>query len=290
MMSDNKPVAVVTGSSRGAGKGIALALGRHGCTVYVTGRSRKAGDSPLPGTIYATADEVTTAGGRGIPMCVDHGDDEQVKLLFDQVMEDQGRLDILVNNAFAAHDEMTTGGVFWEKPLDLVDMWTVGLRGSYVCSYHAAAIFAKQQHGLIVFTSASGSQHYAFGPAYGVHKAGVDKMAADVAVDLRSHNVASVSIWMGALLTERMQSMMKYQPELFENLKPEDMESPEFTGHVIWGIYNDPELMTLSGKTLIGAEMAVKYGIKDKGGRQPPSCRDHGGVHPHEQHPAIVGF
>src|SRR3974390_2947056 len=113
----SKPVVVVTGASRGAGRGIAIALGSHGCTVYVTGRSEKAGDASFPGTIYETADAVTAAGGRGIAVRVDHGDDTQVKSLFDQVQREQGRLDILVNNAFATHDQLPTSANFWEKPL-----------------------------------------------------------------------------------------------------------------------------------------------------------------------------
>lgn len=284
-MTANKPVAVVTGASRGAGRGIAIALGCHGCTVYVTGRSRTNAGAPLPGTIYETAEAVSAAGGVGIPVCVDHGNDDEVEALFDQVRRDQGRIDILVNNAFAAHDQMIGEGRFWEKPLDLVDMWKVGLRGSYVSAYYGAKLLSEQGRGLMVFTSAGGARHYVFGPAYGVHKAGLDKMANDMAVDLRSVNVASVSIWMGALLTERIQSMFQGDPEKYKHLKPENMETPEFTGHLIWALYNDPDLMSLSGKTLIGAEVAVRYGIKDDGGRQPPSYRDKYGVFPIDQHP-----
>jgi len=287
-MAENKVVAVVAGASRGAGKGIAIALGSYGCTVYVTGRSQKTGDAPLPGTIYETAEAVTAAGGEGIAVCVDHSNDAQVKALFDQVTREQGKLDILVNNAFAAHDEMTTPGTFWEKPLDLVGMWDVGLRGSYVSSYYAAPIFAEQKHGLIIFTSAPGSRHYVFGPTYGVHKAGLDKMAADIAVDFGDYNVACLSVWMGALMTERLLSMMENEPEKYTFLTEDNMETPEFTGHVIWGMFNDQELLELSGKTVIGAEMAVKYGIKDKGGRQPPSYRESHGVTPGEQHPYVI--
>jgi NAD(P)-dependent dehydrogenase (short-subunit alcohol dehydrogenase family) len=287
-MTDNKTVAVVTGASRGAGRGIAVALGSHGCTVYVTGRTRNTGDAPLPGTIYETADAVTAAGGEGIAVCVDHGDDRQVQALFEQVVEEQGRLEILVNNAFAAHDEMTTPGNFWEKPLELVEMWQVGLRGAYVASYYAAPIFARQKHGLMIFTSAPGSKHYVFGPAYGVHKAGLDKMAADMAVDLKEYDVACVSIWMGALMTERMQSMMEAEPQKYKHLTLDNMETPEFTGHIVWSLYRDPDLMELSGKTVIGAEMAVKYSIRDEGGRQPPSYRERYGVTPGEQHPFTI--
>ncbi len=287
-MSENKVVAVVTGSSRGAGRGIAIALGSHGCTVYVTGRSQKTGDAPLPGTIYETADAVTAAGGEGIAVCVDHSNDGEVKALFERVEREQGHLDILVNNAFAAHDQMTTEGRFWEKPLALVDMWEVGLRGSYVASYYAAPLFAKQGHGLMIFTSAAGARHFVFGPTYGVHKAGMDKMAADMAVDFRDFNIASISIWMGALLTERLKSMIHEEPEKYGHRKVENMETPEFTGHIIWALYNDPEVMALSGKTLIGAELAVKYGIADEGGRQPPSYRETYGVVPAEQHAFII--
>src|SRR3974390_2469588 len=175
-MNQVKPIVVVTGASRGAGRGIAIALGGHGCTVYVTGRSEKAGDASMPGTIYETADAVTAAGGRGIAVRVDHADDGQVKSLFDQVRREQGRLDILVNNAAAVQDELTTPGNFWEKPLRLGDIIDVGLRSSYVASYHAAPMLVAQRRGLVVFTSGSGAVHYVFGPAYGAQKAGQDKL------------------------------------------------------------------------------------------------------------------
>src|ERR1700691_4021602 len=118
-MGNIKPVVVVTGASRGAGRGIAIALGTHGCTVYVTGRSEKPGDASLPGTIYETADAVTAAGGKGIAVRGDHHDDAAVKAFFEQVRREQGRQNILVTNACAIHDELTSpGGYFWEKPVE----------------------------------------------------------------------------------------------------------------------------------------------------------------------------
>jgi NAD(P)-dependent dehydrogenase (short-subunit alcohol dehydrogenase family) len=165
-MSNVKPIAVVTGASRGAGRGIAIALGSHGCIVYITGRSEKVGDAALPGTIYETADAVTAAGGKGIAIRVDHGDDAQVKALFEQVERDQGRLDILVNNACALHDQLTAPLNFWEKPLEIVDMLDVGLRSGYVASYYAAPLMARQRSGLILFTSASGAVHYVYGGGF----------------------------------------------------------------------------------------------------------------------------
>jgi NAD(P)-dependent dehydrogenase (short-subunit alcohol dehydrogenase family) len=283
----SKPIAVVTGASRGAGRGIAVALGSHGCTVYVTGRTEKAGEAPLPGTIYETADAVTAAGGEGIAVRVDHADDAQVKALFERVSREQDRLDILVNNACALHDQLTAPLAFWEKPLEVVAMLEVGLRSGYVASYYAAPLMVRRRSGLILFTSASGAVHYVYGPAYGAHKAGMDKFAADMAVDFREHNVAVLSIWMGALLTDRLKMVIASDPKKYAHLEGMT-ESPEFTGHILWSLYNDPRLMDMSGQTVIGAEMAIKYGIKDVGGRQPASYRDTHKVEPRVQYPFII--
>jgi NAD(P)-dependent dehydrogenase (short-subunit alcohol dehydrogenase family) len=285
-MSDLRPVAVVTGASRGAGRGIAIALGGHGCIVYVTGRSQNEGDASFSGTIHATAEEVTKAGGAGIAVRVDHGDDVQVAALFEQVAREQGRLDILVNNACAIHDMLPAPGNFWEKPLAIGDMINVGVRSGFAASWHAAPMMVRQGSGLIVFTSGSGAVHYCFGPAYGAHKAGVDKMAADMAVDFKDAgvDVAAVSIWMGALATERLLDRMAAAPERFKHFEGA-LESPEFTGHVIWALYGDPKLMELSGQTVIGAEMGVKYGVTDIGGKYPPSARELHQCAPREQYP-----
>jgi len=286
-MSKNVTVAVVTGASRGAGRGIAIALGMHGCTVYVTGRSEITGDGSLPGTIHETADSVTAAGGKGIPVRVDHADDRQIRDLFERVERDQGHLDILVNNACALHDELTAPGAFWEKPLQIVDMLDVGLRSGYVASYYAAPMMVRQRHGLIVFTSASGAVHYVYGPAYGAHKAGMDKFAADMAVDFKPYDVAVLSIWMGALLTDRLKMVIASNREKYAYLEVA-AETPEFTGHILWALYNDPMLSHISGQTVIGAEMAVKYGIKDSGDRQPQSYRKTHKVEPRVQYPNII--
>jgi NAD(P)-dependent dehydrogenase (short-subunit alcohol dehydrogenase family) len=286
-MSTDRPVAVVTGASRGAGRGIAIALGSHGCKVYVTGRSEKAGDAALAGTIYETARAVTEAGGEGVAVRVDHADDAQVQALFERVQRDEGKLDILVNNACALHDQLTAPGNFWEKPLAIADMLDVGLRSSYVSSYYAAPLMIRQRQGLIVFTSASGSVHYVYGPVYGAHKAGVDKFAADMAVDLKDFKVSAISIWMGALQTERLKRVIESDPAKYRYLEA-ITETPEFTGHVIWSLYRDPAVFEFSGQTLIDAELALRYGIRDQGGRQPVSYRDTHQVAPRVQYPAIV--
>jgi NAD(P)-dependent dehydrogenase (short-subunit alcohol dehydrogenase family) len=279
-------IAIVTGASRGAGRGIAIGLGQHGCTVYVTGRSERAGDHNLPGTIYETAEAVTKAGGKGIAVRCDSGDDAQVKALIEQVEREQGRIDILVNNAAAVYDELTTPGHFWEKPLKLVDMIDVGLRSGYVTTWYAAPKMVERKKGLVIFTSSSGAVHYVFGAAYGAHKAGLDKFAADMAVDFKDFGVAAVSIWMGAVMTERMKMLIESDPEKFGPLEA-ITERGEYTGDIIWALWNDPKLMELSGQTFIGAELAPRYGILDNG-RQPPSYRDTHGVEPRVQYPAII--
>lgn len=285
-MTAERPVAVVTGASRGAGAGIAHALGMHGCTVYVTGRTVNPGGTQA-GTIGETADKVTAAGGQGIPVCVDHGDDEQVATFFEQVARDRGRIDILVNNAAIIRDEMMGRTKFWEEPLTVIDTLDVGLRSSYVATVYAAPLMVPNGKGLVAFTSSSGAVHYAFGPAYGVPKAGADKMAADMAYDFRDVGIASVSIWMGSLLTDRVRKIIAGNPDKFAHILA-TAETPELTGHVIWELYRDPDVMTVSGQTLIGAELAVKYGITDEDGRQPPSYRELFDVHPVQQQAHVM--
>ena len=265
-------VVVVTGASRGAGKGIALALGETGATVYVTGRSQKEGDAPLPGTVFATAEAINARGGKGIAVVCDHSDDAQVKAVFEQVEREQGRLDILVNNALYVPPELVEHGPFWEKPLSLQAILDVGMRSTYVASYYAAPLLVKAGAGLVVNTSSFGGRCYMHGPAYGAGKAAVDKMAHDMAVDFQPYKVAVISLWMGLLKTERSQAVFDADPELYRDMEA-TAESPEFPGRVIDALARDPELMQRSGKVWVGAELALEYGVVDIDGKQPPSHR-----------------
>tara|TARA_R110002072_G_scaffold43340_11_gene121789 strand:+ start:851 stop:1714 length:864 start_codon:yes stop_codon:yes gene_type:complete len=265
-------IVVVTGASRGAGKGIAIALGATGATVYVTGRTRNEGDAALPGTVQATADAVTAAGGKGIAVYCDHGDDAQVQQLFERVRNEQGRLDILVNNATSLHDDLTRSGPFWEKSLALTSIWEVGMRSHYTAAWHAAPLLLANGEGLIVNTSSFGGRIYMHGPAYGAGKAAVDKMAHDMAVDFRPYDVAVVSIWMGLLLTERSRRVFDAEPEKYADLMA-TAETPEFTGRVIDALACDAQRMAKSGKVLIGAELGQEYGITDASGSTPISHR-----------------
>ena len=188
-------VALVTGASRGAGRGIAHGFGELGYTVYATGRTTAPGaargwdGSVLPGTVLETAAQVTAAGGKGIPVVCDHSDDDQVAALFEQILQEEGRLDVLVNNATFIHHQLISKVPFWEKDLGAVDILDVGLRSAYVASWHAARIMVPQGDGIIAFGSSFGGSCYMHGPAYGAQKAGIDKFSHDMEHDLRRPGV-----------------------------------------------------------------------------------------------------
>lgn len=268
-------VAVVTGASRGIGRGIALALADEGATVYVTGRTVTPGSHPLPGTVGETAAEVDNRGGRGIAVQVDHGNDEQVAALFEQVNQEQGRLDLLVNNAFALPDTLTDPDPFWEKPLSYWEMVDVGVRSNYVAAWHAARIMVPQKSGLIVAVSGYTGVTYTYGVVFGMCKAAVDRMARDMAVELESHNVASLSLWMGLTFTERAERVLRDNPAMKEKTAtdPNVGSSVEFPGRVIAALANDARIMERSGGTFITAELARAYGVTDTDGTTPPSLR-----------------
>jgi len=276
-------IAVVTGASRGAGKGIAIALGESGATVYVTGRSADTSNE-FGGSVLETAQAVTNAGGKGIPVIVDHEDDKQVEALFERVKQEQGRLDILINNAANTSAALVSRAPFWEKPLDTVELITVGLRSHYVSAYYATPLLIANGTGLIVNTGYYGAVSYHLSPVYGAQKAGSDKMAADMAKELRPYNVAAVSIWMGSLDTERSRVLRSQLPE--SERQGKKLESPQFTGKVIAALYSSQEMMTLSGQALIGAELGFKLGVKDIDGSWPVSYRNTLGSPP-ELHPSL---
>ena len=285
-------VAIVTGASRGAGKGIALGLAEKGMTVYVTGRSEKTGTAfgwdgtALPGTVHQTAEEITAAGGNGVSVVCDHADDAQVEALFQRVAKDHGRLDILVNNAAFIHHQLIEDKPFWEKELAAAQILDVGLRSAYVASWHAAKMMVPAKRGLIAFGSSFGASCYMHGAAYGAQKAGLDKLAHDMAVDLTDTGVRAVSIWMGPLLTERAKIAAEVNPEQYKEFIA-TAETPEFIGRILHAIAHDPNADDINGHTLIAAEICERYAITDRDGVTPPSYRAMLGS-PNAPNPAIV--
>jgi NAD(P)-dependent dehydrogenase (short-subunit alcohol dehydrogenase family) len=268
-------VAVVTGASRGIGKGIALALGDEGATVYVTGRTVTPGSYSLPGTVGETAAEVSRRGGTGIAVQVDHAQDGQVAALFEQVRREQGRLDLLVNNAFSLPEDLTEPQPFWEKPLSNWEMVDVGVRSNFVAAWHAAKFFVPQRSGLIVAISGYVGVTYTYGVVFGTCKSAVDRMARDMAVELKPHNVASISMWCGLTFTERAHRNLDRNPAMKAQTVTNPLigSSVEFPGRVIAALVKDENVMRRSGGTFIGAELAREYGVTDIDGKVPPSLR-----------------
>jgi len=266
-------VAVVTGGSRGIGKGIALVLAEHGATIYVTGRTVTPGANPLPGTVGETAAACDKRGGKGIAVQVDHANDEQVASLFEQVEREQGRLDILVNNAIAIPDEMTQPGVFWEKPISNWEMIDVGLRSNFVAAWHAASLMVPRKSGLIVALSGYVGVKYTYSVIFGTCKTATDRMARDMAIELKPHNVASLSLWQGFTYTELAKRNLKTVAGMASQLNSAVGSSVEFPGRIVAALAADPGVMKRSGGTFISAELAQEYGITDIDGRVIPSLR-----------------
>ena len=262
----NDSIVLVTGASRGLGRGIARAFGSTGATVYVTGRHA----AELEGVVT----EINAVGGKSVAIVCDHQADDQVAALFHRIAKEAGRLDILVNNAAAVYpDALMAAGGFWEKPLKLSDMIDVGLRSNYVAAYYASPMMVAAKRGLIASISFYGSVSYFHGAAYGAAKAGTDKMMRDMAVDLAPHNVAAVSIWPGFILTDAVKAIPpEFLPEDLRANLP-NWETPEFTGLAIDALARDPDIMSLSGQALIGAELGERYRIVDLDGKQPMSYR-----------------
>lgn len=271
MKSLSGKVAVVTGGSRGVGKGIALGLGEAGATVYVTGRTTKdkTDAGKLGGTVFSAAESVTAMGGRGIGIQCDHTDDSQVDEVFQRIMKESKKIDLLVNNAWAGYENMHEGRrftyfkPFWEQPFWRWDaMFDAGVRAAYTASAFAARSMTRKKRGLIVNISFWSAQVYLSNTQYGVSKAAVDKMSEYMAHELKKFNVAVVSLYPGLVRTE---SVMK-------NAKHFDMsnsESPQFSGRVVAALASDPEIMKKSGRVLVAAQEALDYGIQDIDGRQP---------------------
>lgn len=271
-------VAVVTGASRGIGRGIALVLAEQGATVYITGRTVNPGDYYLPGTVGQTASECNErgahSGGKGIAVACDHGDDAQVSALFEQVRREQGRLDILVNNAFTISDDLLDGKPFWEKPLSNLEMWDVGVKSNYVAAWHAAKIMAPQKSGLIVAISGFAAVTYTYSVIFGTSKSAADRMARDMAIELQPYNVASLTLWQGLTLTEKARdNIARMGGQMTKSITNMTGASVEHPGRVIAALAADPEIMQRSGGEYISAELAQEYGVTDVNGTVIPSAR-----------------
>lgn len=262
-------VSVVTGASRGGGRGVAVTLGEAGATVYVTGRSARGGETTegLPGTVEDTADEVTRRGGIGIPVRCDHTVDADVAKLFDRVRREHGGLGLLVSNAWGGYEhygEKAFVEPFWKQPLDerWNAMFVAGVRAHFLASSLAAPLMIERGRGLIILTTSGDGEHYLGALHYDVAKAAVNRMAAGMAYELRRHNVAAIALAPGFMRTERVLAAHAAKPF---NLSA--TESPEYVGRAVVALAADPDVMRRSGKFLTVGEAAKEYGFTDIDGR-----------------------
>ena len=260
-------IAVVTGASRGIGRGVAIGLGEQGATVYVTGRST--GDRPR--TIDTTAREVTEAGGQGIPVQTDHFDDDQIAAVFAKVKEDHGHLDILVNNVFKIPDPPAWEGGFWEHPVSIWDDQVgIGLRGHYVASWHAAPLlFESPKRPIIINITSPAGLVYLFNSSYSVGKAGLDRLTHDMAVELAPKNVTALALRPGPTKTEFIED----QAAKGIQVAMDDAETPIFVGRVAAAVISDPLHHEMTGRVHWSSELGIGYGVVDENGAIPLSAR-----------------
>jgi dehydrogenase/reductase SDR family protein 1 len=278
-MGDTSPVAeehvaLVTGASRGVGRGVAIALGKARWTVYLTGRTREEGatDLPLPGSLQSTAQAIDQAGGRAVPIQCDHRNDGEVHDAVERIAREQAHLDLLVNGVWGGYERFVADtppnfGPFWEQPLELWDsMHAAGLRSAYVASTLSAPLMLDSPGGLIVCLSSFAARNYVTSVAYGVAHAGVDRMVADMAVELESTPVTVVALYPGIVRTENVLRNAEY-------VDLSNSESPEFVGRAVLALFDDKERTMKSGQALVVAELAGEYGFTDVDGTTPRSLR-----------------
>ncbi|ESO00622.1 hypothetical protein HELRODRAFT_83027 [Helobdella robusta] len=279
-------VCLVTGASRGIGKGIALQLAKAGAIVYITGRTLDKKSSKDVGSLRDTAKEVEAQAGRCIPVQCDHSKDSDIKNLFDRIEKEQnGQLDVLVNNAYSAVNVLAEnrGKAFWEQPIGVWDdVNNVGLRNHYICTVYAAKMMVPRKKGLIVNISSGGGLRYVFNVAYGIGKEACDRMAVDCGIELREHNVCCVSLWPGAVKTELVDKMLteakehKEQDVVFkkmESMFTRGPESTQFAGLAISHLAADKNMMNKTAKVLITTDLANEYGFTDIDGGMPANFR-----------------
>ena len=256
-------IAVVTGASRGIGKGIAIALGEQGCEVYVTGRTR--GDGAT--TIDTTAREVTDAGGRGHAIECDHGDDAAIEALFRTIGDASGHIDFLVNNVYKVPDPPAWGGGFWEHPLGIWDDQVgIGLRAHYVASWYAAPLlFAGGPGAAILNVSSPGGLGYHFSCSYGAGKAGLDRLTADMALELEPQGVAAVVLYPGSVATEFVRSVAEAR-----GMDVSAAQTPLFVGRAAAALLGAGDLMARSGTIQWVEDLADEFNLFDEHGKRPP--------------------
>lgn len=275
MNENKKRIVLVSGGSRGVGKGSALALSNENTICYITGRSLNEGQTTsLPGTIGKTAQEIEQRGGTCIAVECDHKDDAQIASLVERIINEQGRIDILVNNVYQVPDDLIEWKPFWQRPINAhwQSMIDIGLRSHYVLSHAVAPHMVKAQSGMMITISSPAARAYIHSVIYGVGKAAKDKMMHDMAKELREHKVAAFALWPGIVKTERLLPALEtgQLPDSYTALLS-GMESAEFSGRIIDAIDATGQAMQYSGQSWWNSELAKSLNVVDIDGRLPDS-------------------
>jgi NAD(P)-dependent dehydrogenase (short-subunit alcohol dehydrogenase family) len=267
-------IAVVTGASRGGGRAVAQTLGEAGATVYVTGRSVRDGarTENRGETFEETAELVTAAGGTGIPVRVDHTNEDDVHRLFERVRDEQGKLDLLVNNAWGGYENYDLAeftAPFWEQPTSRWEgMFTAGVRTHFLSNRYGAPLMIEQGSGLIVATVAWAFDEFLLNVYYDVAKSAIIRMMFGMAKELRPHGVSALAVAPGWMRTERV--MDAHAEDQFDLAST---ESPFFLGRAVRALALDPDIAAKSGAIHTAGELAREYGFTDVDGRQPEPFR-----------------
>lgn len=279
-------VCIVTGGSRGCGRGIALALAKEGAIVYITGRGAKSkmsastlgkvGANALEQSAAEATEAGRAAGGRCVPYVCDHSNDDAVEQLVSDVFDREGRVDLLVNNAYAGTDPENEANwlrPFYERPLEAWDATNVvGLRSNYVAMLAVSKrwVAAKQRGGLIVQITSATTVAYQFDVIYGVSKAAIDRLTADAARELQPHGCSVVSLFPGAAATETLLAKLEPGGPFHGNKTFKELESTEFMGRGIVAMLADKGVLKrLSGRVVMSPELAELYGFTDVNGKVP---------------------
>lgn len=281
-MSDrplDERIAVVAGGTRGAGRGIAVELGALGATVYVTGRSTRGERSPMgrPETIEETAELVTAAGGRGVPVRVDHSRPEQVAALAERIEREQdGRLDVLVNDVWGGDPLTSWDTPFWEHPLDDgLAMLRQAVETHIVTSWHLAPLMVRGGHGLVAeVNDGTGDEGYRGNLFYDLVKSQIVRLAFAQAQELGPHGVTALCVTPGFMRSEAMLDHFGVSEENWREGIERDAhfahsETPRFVGRAVAALAADPDVARFSGQALSSWGLAREYGFTDVDGRTP---------------------
>ena len=257
-------ICVVTGATRGIGRGSALALAEEGATVYVTGRSTGEGELTVEGSVQA----INQAGGIGRGYRVDHGSDREIADFFAEVKAEAGRIDILVNNVYKIPNPPAWGGGFWDHPIQVWDDQVgIGLRAHYVASWHAAPLmFAAGPGGLIVNVSSPGGQSYHFSSSYGAGKAGLDRLTKDMAMELEEKGIAAISLYPGSVATEFI-----VQHSGARGMDLSKAQTPLGVGRCVAALALAPDLMQRSGSIQWVEDLSREFDVRDERGQLAPA-------------------